>query len=144
MNTFTANNFKSQTPAGWEDRSTITLIGPTTNGFASNLVVTRQSLPQGTSLADFATGQLNQLAQEVTGLQIEDERNAEFKGRKLVQRLHQFSANNTIVKQIQTYLVHSFKSGTVGFVITGTTSPEGFDAAMPAFKQFIEAFDIVE
>ena len=145
MSTFIANDFKSEVPVGWEDRSTITLVGPVNNGFASNIVVTRQPLPTGTSVTEFATSQLEQLAKEVPSLQIEDERSASLRGRELYQRLHQFDASdNMIIKQVQTYLVHAFASGTVGLVITGTSSPDGFDAAMPAFKQFVDAFDIVE
>lgn len=145
MRTFIANDFKSETPVGWEDRSTITLVGPVHNGFASNIVVTRQPLPKGTSVTEFATTQLDQLAKEVPSLLIEDERSANLNGRELYQRLHQFDASdNMAIKQVQTYLVHTFASGTVGLVITGTSAPDGFDAAMPAFKQFVNAFDVVE
>lgn len=145
MSTFIANDFKSEAPLGWEDRSTITLVGPVNNGFASNIVVTRQPLPTGTSVTEFATSQLEQLAKEVPSLKIEDERSANLNGRDLFQRLHQFDASdNMVIKQVQTYLVHAFASGTVGLVITGTSSPDGFDAAMPAFKQFVDAFDVVE
>jgi len=101
-------------------------------------------LPAGTTVADFAANQLDALAKEVVDLQIEDERSAERNGRPLVQRLHQFSSGDKNVKQVQTYLVHTYQTGTVGMVITGTSSPQGFDLAMPAFKQFVDAFDIVE
>lgn len=144
MSKFIANGFQSEAPAGWDDRSTITLVGPTTHGIASNIVVTRMPLSNGTTVADFAANQLEALAQEVVDLQIEDERKTERNGRPLVQRLHQFSSGEQTVKQVQTYLVHAYQTGTVGLVITGTSSPQGFDLAMPAFKQFVDAFDIIE
>jgi len=144
MNKFIANGFQSEAPTGWDDRSTITLVGPTTHGIASNIVVTRMPLPDGTTVTDFAANQLDALAREVVDLQIEDERNTERHGRPLVQRLHQFSSGDQNIKQVQTYLVHAYQTGTVGLVITGTSSPQGFDSAMPAFKQFVDAFDIVD
>ena len=87
MKTFRANGFDSVQPDGWQDRSTITLVGPVAqDGFASNLVVTRQLLIDSTTLSEFAKAQLATLAVEVQELDIADEREVELNGRTLYQR----------------------------------------------------------
>ena len=142
MKTFRANGFNSIQPDGWEDRSTLTLVGPLSgDGFASNIVITRQYLQSNSSLAQFAKVQLATLEEEVQDLDIADEREVTLNGRTIYQRLHRFSVGKQRVSQVQTYLEIEVGNRLTVFVITGTTSPQAFDAAMPAFKLFVENFE---
>lgn len=141
MKTFQANGFDSVQPDGWQDRSTLTLVGPVAgDGFASNIVVTQQPVDSTTSVTQFAQSQLATLATEVQSLDIADEREVSLNGRKLYQRLHSFTVGQQRVAQVQTYVFAIVDDQRTAYVITGTTSPEAFDAAMPAFKAFIEGF----
>ena len=145
MHRFRANGFTSETLDGWEDRSTLTLVGPTSaDGFAANLVVTRQALPAGASATDFGRTQAEALAAEVDELVTEDERTVHRDGRELFQRLHRFRVGDRPIRQVQTYLVCAFSRGCVCFVITGSASPDAFDGVMPAFARFVERFEPVD
>ena len=141
MPLFRANGFTSEIPRGWEDRSTIVVMGPVAaDGFGANITVTRQALPEGTGAEAFGREQTDALAAEVDGLAIDDERTVERAGRTLFQRMHRFRIDGRPVVQVQTYLVHARAADTVGYVVTGTASPEAFDGCVPAFRRFVEEF----
>ncbi|HEY0429750.1 MAG TPA: DcrB-related protein [Pyrinomonadaceae bacterium] len=137
---FIANGWTADWPDGWEDRSMITLVGETDGkGFASNIVVTRQKIEAGTSLADFAAIQAEMMRGEIGTLQIIDERAIEINGLEAFQRLQRFAASETqIIQQVQTF----FLAGENIFAVTGTAAVERFDRAIPAFKKFVETFRI--
>ena len=139
---FWAHGFHSTLPSGWEDRSTLTLIGPTApDGFATNIVVTRQAVPPGTNVTAFGETQVEALKSEIEDIQVLDERTTELKGRAIFQRMHVLRVGEQSVQQIQTYFVIEVAGQTEGIVITGSSSPEAFDAAVPAFKVFVEDFE---
>ncbi len=132
-----ANGWHAEIPAEWEDRSMITLVGETDrNGFAANIVVTREKAASGTKIEDYARRQAEMMRAEIGELQIIDERAIEIKGSAGYQRLQRFAANGLSVQQVQTFIL----AGGVIYAITGTSSVEAFDLAIPAFKQFVETF----
>ena len=135
-----ANGWTADLPEGWEDRSMITLVGETdASGFASNIVVTRQKVDSDTSLEDYASMQAEMLRGEVGNLQILDERQIEINDTNAFQRLQRFIVEGTqIIQQVQTY----FLAGEIIFAITGTATIEAFDRSIPAFKKFVETFQI--
>jgi hypothetical protein len=135
---FIANGWSADWPAGWEDRSMVTLVGETdASGFASNIVVTRQPVETGASLADYAAMQAAMMRAEVGNLQILDERALDFNGVEAFQRLHRFAVGDAqIIQQVQTF----FLAGDSVFVVTGTAALEAFDRSIPAFRKFVETF----
>ena len=136
----TANGWTADLPAGWEDRSMITLVGETdASGFASNIVVTRQKVDAGTSVEDYAAIQGDLMQAEIENLQILDERAIEINGAQAFQRLHRFEIDGgQFIQQVQTF----FLAGDIVFAITGTATLEAFDRSIPAFRQFVETFQI--
>ncbi len=52
-------------PAEWEDRTTVTLIGPSRDGFAQNMVVTRERLCAGMGLGAYSQGYVARLREQV-------------------------------------------------------------------------------
>ncbi len=52
-------------PPGWADRTVVTLTGPDDEGFAPNIVVTREPLCDHLGLAGFADGWVARLREEV-------------------------------------------------------------------------------
>ena len=135
-----ANGWTADLPSGWEDRSMITLVGETdASGFASNIVVTRQRVDAGTSVEDYAAVQADMMNAEIENLQVLDERAIEVNGVESFQRLHRFPIDGgQIIQQVQTF----FLAGDTVFAITGTATLEAFDRSIPAFKQFVETFQI--
>ena len=128
-------------PDGWEDRSMITLVSASSaeSGFASNIVVTKQQTEL--SVEEFAALQTELMRRELNGgeLQILDERAVEIGGVASYQRLQRFDAGGgQIIQQVQTF----FSSENAICTVTGTASLEGFDAAIPAFKKFVETFHL--
>lgn len=136
---FTANGWTANLPAGWEDRSMITLVGETdASGFVANIVVTRQRIEARTTVEQFAGLQADLMKNEVEELQVLDERAVPIKGLPGYQRLQRFAAGGLLVQQVQTYIL----SGETVFAITGTATVEAFDRSIPAFKEFVETFQI--
>lgn len=135
-----ANGWTANLPDGWEDRSMITLVGETdASGFASNIVVTRQKVDAETSVEDYAAFQADMMRAEIENLQILDERPIEINGVKSFQRLHRFPVDDgRIIQQAQTF----FLAGDIVFAVTGTATLEAFDRSIPAFRQFVETFQI--
>ncbi len=142
MSDYQANGFTSSLLEQWEDRSTITLVGNLSeDGFASNLVVTRQRLKAGTSAADFAQSQLKQLASQVQRPNVESQRT--FKnnhGHDVFQQIHEFSVETRSVKQVQAFLSNTSLNHATVFVITGTAALSTFAQSLPQFRHFIEHF----
>jgi len=141
-NNLTANGWTAQMPDGWEDRSLITLIGETdAGGFASNIVVTRQTVEPQATIEEFARAQAEMMRQELassgSALQILDERAIQIGNTSSYQRLQKFTLENgQIIQQVQTF----FLGANMIYAVTGTATLEGFDRAIPAFKKFVETF----
>ncbi|MEL7369582.1 MAG: DcrB-related protein [Myxococcota bacterium] len=145
MPKFQANGIHSIVPEGWVDRSTLTLVGPTSeDGFAANIVVTRQPIDEGTDVTAFGKSQCEELAASFEAMRVDDERTIRLKGREVYQRLHALQLGGRWVQQVQTYFVrgpHPRTGLTEGFVVTGSAAVESFDANQEFFKRFTEAFE---
>jgi hypothetical protein len=138
---FWANGFRSNQIPGWEDRSTITLVGPTSQDeFAANIVVTRQGLNEP-SVKSFAEQQLSQLEHEAEQIEVLKERTTTINGVFAFQRLHILHIGRYQVQQIQTYLVQQIDAAVTGFVITCSASASDFSEHLPTFNKFTEDFE---
>ena len=136
---FIANGWTTELPAGWDDRSVITLVGPTdASGFAVNVVVTREQVDFATSVEDYAYEQSAAMYGEVEGYEVLDERSTTVDGAPAVQRLHRFDIEGAELQQVQTFVL----GDGVVFVITGTATVADFDANIEAFRGVVEAFSL--
>ena len=137
---FNANGWTAEMPEGWEDRSMITLVGAIgSDGFLSNIVVTRQRVDAQTSLQNYAAKQAELLQQESETLQILDERTIEVNGKPSFQRLQRIQLEDgRTIQQVQTF----FAGEQIIYTITGTATLELFDQSTPAFKKFVETFQL--
>ena len=148
MPKFVGNGVRSIIPEGWVDRSTLTLVGPTSpDGFAVNIVVTRQPVEPGTDVTAFGKAQVKDLAEQFDDIRVDDERTVRFKGRPIFQRMHALRLGERWVQQVQTYFVRGPNPPdglTEGYVVTGTASMDTFDQYKDAFKRFTEAFEFFD
>lgn len=134
---FTAHQWKSALPAGWSDRSMITLVGATgASGIAANIVVTRQQIDNQTSIEDYAEAQKQMMMREIEHVEILDERPTTVNGAPAFQRLQRFEAENFQVQQAQTFVLGADSV----FVITGTAALEDFNKITGAVREFTENF----
>jgi hypothetical protein len=132
-----ANGFSTDVPAGWEDRTLTTLVGPTgSGGFAANVVVTRERVEAGVGLEAYARAQLQATSAEIPGLEVLDERPATLDGGPAFQRLQRFSAGGRRIQQAQTYRL----AAGVAFVITCSAQQEDFDSNLASFERIVRSF----
>ena len=131
------NGFVTEVPSGWQDRSMMTLVGPTSaTGFAANVVVVREQVGPRRSIEDYATSQRRAMETQIDGLEILDERPARINGAAAYQRLQRFTAQGHAVQQAQTFILFD---GIV-FSVTCTASVEDFDKHLDAFRRVVESF----
>jgi hypothetical protein len=127
-----------QLPAGWDDRTMMTLIGPRgETGFAANVVITREPL-DGKSLAEYVAQQAAAMKAELPGYALLDERTVQLRGAPTAQRLHRFHAAPNAVQQMQTFVL--CRSDV--FVITCSAQVQEFDALLPAFREILDSFRV--
>jgi hypothetical protein len=138
MENFTANGWNSILPAGWADRSLITLVGATgATGVAANIVVTREETGgHSPSVEAYAEAQKQAMAAEIPQLQILDERAATLDGAPAFQRLQRFEIEHVIIQQAQTFIL----AKDAVYVITGTAAIEDFNGIIGAVREFTENF----
>jgi hypothetical protein len=137
MENFTANDWTSVLPTGWNDRSMITLIGATgASGIAANIVVTKEEIGGHVSIENYAEAQKRAMTAEIPQLQILDERPTTVNDAPAFQRLQRFQIENVIIQQAQTFIL----SKNAVYAITGTAAIEDFNGIIDALRQFTENF----
>jgi hypothetical protein len=136
-----STDWSASMPRGWEDRTMVTLVGPVSeDGFASNIVVTREKLEDATTVEEYAQVQADLMREEIDGVELMDERAIEINNLPAFQRLQRFAIDDQIVQQVQTFIM----GDNVIYAITGSSSVEDFNASIPAFKKFVESFELSE
>jgi hypothetical protein len=136
-----STDWSASMPRGWEDRTMVTLVGPISeDGFASNIVVTREKLEDATTVEEYAQVQADLMREEIDGVELMDERSIEISGLPAFQRLQRFAIDDQIVQQVQTFIM----GDNIIYAITGSSSVEDFNASIPAFKKFVETFELSE
>lgn len=134
---FTANDFTTDLPDGWQDRSMLTLVGPADgSGFAPNVVIMREPVSPRTSIEDYAREQHALARAEIPDLEVLDERPTTVNSAPAYQRLQRFTARGRRLQQAQTYVL----SDRVVFVITCTAPLDNFDSQIPAFRRVVDNF----
>lgn len=132
-----ANGWATELPAGWQDRSMVTMVKPSDGRtFAPNVVVTRQPVTPQTSVEDFARQQRAATLAEIPDLQILDERPTQVAGAPAFQRLQRFASRGQNIQQAQTYVLKD----AVVLVITCTATLEQFDAQIADFRRILDSF----
>jgi len=129
------NGFVADLPVGWEDRTLTTLVGTIgRTGFTSNVVISRELVPDDTVVADYARAQLD--AAPISDLQVISEHPTLVYGAPAHQRMQRFRAEGYEVQQQQTFV----RGRGIVFVITCTATAEEFDEQLPLFRCVLESF----
>ena len=132
-------------PDGWVDRSTVTLVGPASGGFAANIVVTREPVAPGSTPAAYGRAELESLIQGFDDLSVDHEETTELRGRTVFRRVQSFQMHGRWLRQLQIYMV-LVRPGQQweALIITATASRESFDAHEGDFERFAEALEFLE
>lgn len=134
---FTANDFTTELPDKWEDRTMVTLFAPFTPGiFASNVVITKHDVEINANIEEFAQEQIQLLQTSLPGFELLDQRLTTVNNYPAYQLLHRFQSDHGILQQVQAFLLCKTKI----FAITGTSRIEEFDRNIQAFRQVVENF----
>lgn len=135
----TANDFTTEMPDDWEDRTMVTLVAPFAPGeFAANVVVTKHFIQPTESIEDFVRGQTEILRRSLPDFELLDYRAVKHRGFPACQQLHRFSAENGAIQQVQTFVL---ANGAI-YAVTGTAAVTDFDRHINAFRQIVENFRI--
>lgn len=131
----THNEFASEFPDDWQDRTMLTLIAPFKPGqFAANIIVVQHDVGASESVEDFARAQLELLQNSLPEFDLLDFQTARVAGCAAVQQLHRFAAEQGVLQQVQTFVLHNQKV----YAVTGTARVEEFNRHIAAFRQVIE------
>jgi hypothetical protein len=123
-------------PAGWSDRTAVTLIAPAAaDGSVPNLVITREALCDGMGLAGFADGHANLLRDQVDAFELLSNGWETLDGERALLRIVRFQVGGSAaLVQLQVFVV---RDG-LGYALCGTATEAAFPAAEPAFREALE------
>jgi hypothetical protein len=123
-------------PAGWTDRTAITITGPADDGFAPNIVVTSELLCDNMGLGGFSAGWLNKLGEEVPVTEDRPLEHVEIAGLRGHLRFVSWSAAGLRLKQVAALLV----DGETAYAIVGTATDWSFDELESSFRTLLGGF----
>jgi hypothetical protein len=120
-------------PAGWEDRTVLTIAGPVTDGISPNVVVTRETLCHNMVLGGFAGGWVARLSDELPVRERRPVEHLHVAGHRAQLRCVEWEAAGTAVVQ----LVALFCAGGSGYAAVCTAPASEFDTLEPGFRALI-------
>jgi len=122
-------------PAGWSDRTAVTLAAPAAaDGSVPNLVITREALCQGMGLAGFADGHANLMRDQVGSYELLSNGWETLDGQRALVRMVRFEVGDSALVQLQAFFV---RDG-LGYAICGTATEQSFPEAEPAFREALD------
>jgi hypothetical protein len=123
-------------PAGWSDRTAVTLVAPAApDGSVPNLVITREALCDGMGLAGYADGHANLMRDQVDAFELLSNGWEELDGERALVRIIRFQvADSAPLVQLQAFLV---RDG-LGYAVCGTATEVAFPEAEPAFREVLD------
>ena len=121
-------------PAGWEDRTVLTIAGPPVHGVSPNVVVTREELCANMGLGGYAGGWVSRLADELPVRERRPVEHGHVAGQRAQVRCLEWSAQGTAVVQ----LVALLTADGHGYAVVCTAPAEGFEALEPGFRSVLE------
>ena len=121
-------------PAGWEDRTVLTIAGPPVHGVSPNVVVTREELCANMGLGGFAGGWVSRLADELPVRERRPVEHGHVAGHRAQLRCLEWSAQGTTVVQ----LVALLTADGHGYAVVCTAPAEAFDELEPRFRAVVD------
>jgi hypothetical protein len=128
--------FQLPLPAGWSDRTAVTIAAPAApDGSVPNLVITREALCDGMGLAGYADGHAHLMRDQVDSFELLSNGWEELGGERALVRIVRFQlADSASLVQLQAFLV---RDG-LGYAICGTATEAAFPAAEPSFREVLD------
>ena len=136
MATVRTDAYQLPLPAGWSDRTAVTIVAPAAaDGSVPNLVITREALCAGMGLAGFADGHANLMRDQVDAYELLSNGWEALDGERALVRTVRFTvADSATLVQLQAFFV---RDG-LGYAICGTATEQSFPEAEPAFREALD------
>jgi hypothetical protein len=131
-------DFELPLPAGWSDRTAVTLAAPVaSDGYAPNLVVTREPLCDHLGLGGFADGQGNIIRDHADEYAVLSTEHGEVGGERALVRVVRWRiGDEQRVMQLQAFCLHDG----LAYALVGTATDSAFGEAEPAFREALAGF----
>ena len=123
---------------GWEDRTVLTMVGPSTAGAQPNVVVTREALCANMGLGAFSSGWVQRLADQIPVQETRAVEHIEIAGSPAHLRVVEWEAAGLRLRQI----VGLTAVGGDGYAIVCTVPSAQFDEFEPQLRAVIEGVQI--
>jgi len=123
-------------PAGWEDRTVLTIAGPPVHGVSPNVVVTREELCANMGLGGFAGGWVSRVADELPVHERRPVEHGHVAGHRAQVRCLEWTVQGTTVVQ----LVALLTAGGHGYAVVCTAPAQAFDDLEPGFRTVFAGF----
>ena len=136
MATVRTDAYQLPLPAGWSDRTAVTIVAPAAaDGSVPNLVITREALCAGMGLAGFADGHANLMRDQVDAYELLSNGWEAVDGERALVRTVRFTvADSAPLERLNTVFG---RDGDVD-VICGTATEGAFAEAEPLFREVLE------
>ena len=136
MATVRTDAYQLPLPAGWSDRTAVTIAAPAaSDGSVPNLVITREALCDGMGLAGFADGHANLMRDQVDAYELLSNGWEALDGERTLVRMVRFQvADSPMLVQLQAF----FLRDGLGYAICGTATEQAFPEAEPAFREALD------
>lgn len=128
--------FALPVPAGWVDRTVVTLTGPEVDGFASNIVVTAEPLCDGLGLGGFASGWVSRIAEHVAVCELRRAEHVQIAGEPGQVRTIGWAEAGVAISQRAALVVHDG----IGYAIVVTAPADGLDEADEVLAGVLDGF----
>ena len=127
-------------PEGWADRTVVTLAGPSDDGYAPNIVVTRETLCDHMGLGAFSQGWEAMLADQVPVTPLRPVEHTEVAGRPANVRIVSWAAAGLRLTQI----AFLFVDNETGYAVVGTCTDDRFAELEPTFRSVAAGFQLAQ
>jgi hypothetical protein len=123
-------------PAGWSDRTAVTIAAPAAaDGSVPNLVITREALCDGMGLSGFAEGHANLLRDQVDSYELLSNGWETLDGERALVRMVRFRVGDSApLVQLQAF---TLRDG-LAYAICGTATEQAFPGAEADFREALD------
>jgi hypothetical protein len=125
-------------PAGWEDRTVATIVGPTIDGAQVNVVVTREGLCANLGLGGYSSGWVRKLNDQIPVEEHRPVEHIDIAGHPGHLRVVEWEAAGLRLRQ----LVGLVTIGGFGYAVVCTVPSSAFDEYEPQLRAIIETVHI--
>jgi hypothetical protein len=125
-------------PAGWTDRSVLTFVGPDDGEGSPSLVVTRDELGEGLSIARYAGMQDAAVRAGFDGIELLEDRETTVAGHRAVRMTYRWSHSGRTMRQ----RIWCMVLDGVGYTIVASAADGAFDGLRGAFATALRGFRV--